>query len=106
MKEDAYKMSGDNGEPEIVATAIPSNEPAVPAGHQRFYCSKCRTVRTTGKRGISTNRGRGAFCPSFLFHFLLLTNSFLFLYYFSIIQSAIRFARPGHVLALYQLYGI
>lgn len=44
-KEAEYKLGG-GAEPEIIATAIPSNEPPVPAGHHRFYCSKCRTVRT------------------------------------------------------------
>jgi hypothetical protein len=67
MKEDAYKMSGD-GEPEIVATAIPSNEPAVPAGHQRFYCSKCRTVRT-GTRNESARIVEGGLAsPSLSFY--------------------------------------
>ena len=48
-----YEESGkkyDQEEPEIVAEAIPEpggaapGEPPIPAGHSRFYCSKCRTV--------------------------------------------------------------
>ena len=39
-----------DGEADIaIAEAIPqpnSNEPPIPAGHARFYCSKCHTVRT------------------------------------------------------------
>lgn len=58
----------DKGEPDIVVNAEPdatmatavgveektgggsgagggSNEPPIPAGHSRFYCSKCRSVR-------------------------------------------------------------
>ena len=34
-------------DPDIaIAEAVPaaSNEPPIPAGHSRFYCSKCRTV--------------------------------------------------------------
>ena len=32
-------------EPEIVAEAVPTGgEPPIPAGHARFYCSKCQTV--------------------------------------------------------------
>jgi hypothetical protein len=45
---DMSKPSKD-GEADIaVAEAIPqpnSNEPPIPAGHARFYCSKCHTVR-------------------------------------------------------------
>lgn len=46
-------------EPEQIATAVGvatgvekpnagggSNEPPIPAGHSRFYCSKCRSVST------------------------------------------------------------
>ena len=48
-----YEESGKkyDEEPEIVAEAIPEpaagsgNEPPIPTGHSRFYCSKCRTVR-------------------------------------------------------------
>ena len=48
-KDDAdFKASGYE-EPEIVASAVPikyeSNESPIPAGHSRFYCSKCHTVR-------------------------------------------------------------
>ena len=35
-------------ETEYVAEAIPapaSNGPPIPAGHARFYCNKCHTVR-------------------------------------------------------------
>ena len=49
-KEDDVKV-----EPEIVATAVPTGgggaakpsggEPPIPAGHSRFYCNKCHTVR-------------------------------------------------------------
>lgn len=42
---DTTKPSVD---PDIaIAEAVPaaSNEPPIPAGHSRFYCSKCRTVR-------------------------------------------------------------
>ena len=45
-----YEESGKkyDEEPEIVAEAIPEggngNEPPIPAGHSRFYCSKCHTV--------------------------------------------------------------
>ena len=49
-KEDDVKV-----EPEIVATAVPTggaaakpssgSEPPIPAGHSRFYCNKCHTVR-------------------------------------------------------------
>jgi hypothetical protein len=32
-------------EQEVVATAVPaSNEPPIPTGHARFYCSNCHTV--------------------------------------------------------------
>jgi hypothetical protein len=38
-----------DGEADIaIAEAIPqpnSNEPPIPSGHARFYCSKCHTVR-------------------------------------------------------------
>jgi len=39
---------GKPSETEVVAEAIPAgqgNEPPIPAGHSRFYCSKCHTVR-------------------------------------------------------------
>lgn len=47
-----YEESGKkyDEEPEIVAEAVPApggggdNETPVPAGHSRFYCSKCHTV--------------------------------------------------------------
>lgn len=47
-----------NATPEPLATAVgvaagvempaggASNEPPIPAGHSRFYCSKCRSVRS------------------------------------------------------------
>ena len=42
---DLTKPDGDIA----IAQAIPqpnnSNEPPIPAGHARFYCSKCHTVR-------------------------------------------------------------
>lgn len=51
-KEEAdikYGGTGEINEPEIVASAVPvkyeSNEPPIPAGHSRFYCNKCHTVR-------------------------------------------------------------
>ena len=46
-KEDDIDMSKPP-EPEAIAEAVPSgkgNEPPIPPGHSRFYCSKCRTVR-------------------------------------------------------------
>lgn len=48
--DDAEK--GKTDEPEIFATAVPaaSNEPPIPAGHARFYCSKCHTVRISRSR--------------------------------------------------------
>lgn len=42
-------MKKYDAEPDIVATAVPAgqggqgNEPPIPAGHSRFYCSKCHT---------------------------------------------------------------
>jgi hypothetical protein len=33
---------------EAMATGVNTNEPPVPSGHARFYCSKCHTVRTVG----------------------------------------------------------
>ena len=39
---------GKPSEPEVIAEAVPTgqgNEPPIPAGHSRFYCSKCHTVR-------------------------------------------------------------
>jgi hypothetical protein len=44
-----YKATTGTEEPEIVASAVPigqyeSNEPPIPPGHSRFYCSKCHTV--------------------------------------------------------------
>ena len=41
-KEDDVYVSG---EPEIVAMAEPTKQEPIPSGHQRFYCSKCQTVR-------------------------------------------------------------
>jgi len=59
VKEDKVDdvNGGKTGEPEIIATAIPTGvaeasgggpgkEPPIPEGHSRFYCNKCRTVRT------------------------------------------------------------
>ena len=51
-KEDDKMYANAEGEPEIVATAVPAgvapptgSEPPIPAGHSRFYCNKCHTVR-------------------------------------------------------------
>ena len=44
---DMSKPTAEEGDIAI-AQAIPqpnSNEPPIPAGHARFYCSKCHTVR-------------------------------------------------------------
>lgn len=51
IKEDEADLKATDPkaeEPEIVASAVPmkqyeSNEPPIPAGHARFYCSKCHT---------------------------------------------------------------
>ncbi|GAX22959.1 hypothetical protein FisN_15Hh146 [Fistulifera solaris] len=45
QKYDDVENKGKNDEPEIFATAVPAahNEPPIPAGHARFYCSKCHT---------------------------------------------------------------
>ena len=58
-----YEESGKkyDEEPEIVAEAIPEpgasgNEPPIPAGHSRFYCSKCRTVSVAVKQQITVMR--------------------------------------------------
>ena len=47
---DMSKPTAEEGDIAI-AQAIPqpnSNEPPIPAGHARFYCSKCHTVRRFG----------------------------------------------------------
>jgi len=42
----------------MVATAVatPNSQPPIPAGHSRFYCNKCRTVRITNCRGTCSHR--------------------------------------------------
>jgi hypothetical protein len=47
-----YDEGKASNEPEVYATAIPTsaaaaptNERPIPAGHHRFYCCKCHTVR-------------------------------------------------------------
>lgn len=48
---DKYNESGKkfDEEQDVAVEAIPTtNEPPVAAGHARFYCSKCHTVRTYG----------------------------------------------------------
>ena len=90
-KEDD-KIASQGGEvsyePEIVATAVPAGvsatgggtEAPVPAGHARFYCNKCHTVRFScraydkrtkkGTRG-GLSRGISLFlCCLHLFHLL------------------------------------
>lgn len=72
----AMTLNKDQHEPEIVVTAVPDsgmvtavgieekqpafgaggppgrgNEPPIPLGHSRFYCSKCRSVRIE-RRGV------------------------------------------------------
>jgi hypothetical protein len=56
-KEDDKMYATAEGEPEIVATAVPAgvapptgSEPPIPAGHSRFYCNKCHTVRMPNAR--------------------------------------------------------
>jgi hypothetical protein len=48
MKEDPNDPKKEGYEPDVMATAVPAspqgNEPPIPAGHARFYCSKCHTV--------------------------------------------------------------
>jgi hypothetical protein len=47
-EEHEIDMTKPSADPDIaIAEAVPaaSNEPPIPAGHSRFYCSKCRTVR-------------------------------------------------------------
>jgi hypothetical protein len=48
-KESDIDTTKPYGEPEVMATAVPAggNEPPIPAGHARFYCNKCHTVRPT-----------------------------------------------------------
>ena len=38
---DAKPVEGED----VGVAAATSNEPPIPAGHARFYCNKCRTVR-------------------------------------------------------------
>ena len=40
---------GGEYDPELVVDATPAadNGPPIPPGHSRFYCEKCRAVRTT-----------------------------------------------------------
>ena len=76
----AMTLNKDQHEPEIVVTAVPDsgmvtavgieekqpafgaggppgrgNEPPIPLGHSRFYCSKCRSVRIE-RRGANAVR--------------------------------------------------
>ena len=51
QKEDIDSKKAE-AEPDVIATAVPAgpaggqgNEPPIPAGHSRFYCNKCHTVR-------------------------------------------------------------
>ena len=47
-----YYKKGQQDEPEIMATAVPAQnpgEPPIPPGHSRFYCNKCHTVRLVYK---------------------------------------------------------
>jgi len=53
-EEDVKVGAGDDYEPDIVATAVPTGEsgvgpggkePPIPPDHARFYCHKCHTVR-------------------------------------------------------------
>jgi transposase-like protein len=49
MKEDPNDYKKTDAEPEVMATAVPAsqgNENPIPAGHARFYCNKCHTVRS------------------------------------------------------------
>lgn len=47
---DDKKKKEDYGEEEILVTdaqpAKPDNGAPIPAGHHRFYCEKCHTVRS------------------------------------------------------------
>jgi hypothetical protein len=54
QKYDDVENKGKNDEPEIFATAVPAahNEPPIPAGHARFYCSKCHTVSALGVTNV------------------------------------------------------
>jgi hypothetical protein len=57
----AGMYANTGGEPEIVATAVPAgvaptaggNEPPIPAGHSRFYCNKCHTVRNSNSSRVA-----------------------------------------------------
>jgi len=55
-KEDDIDMSKPP-EPEVMAEAVPapaSNGPPIPAGHSRFYCNKCHTVRQFRQLALGT----------------------------------------------------
>ena len=44
-----YDKKDDKYDPELVVDATPAvdNGPPIPPGHRRFYCEKCRAVRST-----------------------------------------------------------
>lgn len=58
MDDDKKKIAGEEEEI-VVANAEPiknSNEPPIPPGHSRFYCSKCHTVRWEVKFGVDSSK--------------------------------------------------
>lgn len=73
-EDDADLKVGE--EPEFVASAVPvkdnSNEPPIPAGHSRFYCNKCHTVRV-----IHRKEERIVLRRKYCIHSLLTYNSSL-----------------------------
>lgn len=46
QQQDPYKKEEDIVYDAVAPTTTASNEPPIPAGHARFYCEKCHTVRT------------------------------------------------------------
>jgi hypothetical protein len=67
-KEDPMDNNKKGDEAEIYVTdAVPTNDegPPVPAGHARFYCSSCHTVRGCWmKDSVGTGIGRMIFWES------------------------------------------
>lgn len=83
-------------EPEIVAEAIPTGENGeapVPAGHSRFYCNKCRTVRCIVHDECFGIIKRASFSQY--------ENLLLFP-----LSVALRSSTRGHFVAMPELHGI
>jgi hypothetical protein len=137
-KEDEIDTTKPYYNEEAVVEAVPagpatatSNEPPIPAGHSRFYCSKCHTVRHSmlllllgflycashtrfAAAAAHDNPLRDHFCLSHAVyfcafmscHFGVLSCFVHAAFAIIIIIIAVRSPRQGNVVAMCQLHGI